>query len=140
MPSNSSCGVIRCRIKDNTASVHIHNFIQNNMSSLPLPIMHYVEIPQGNHPLTSGLEAILGNGGSVSCPFSSRHIQVTYQFSQEVFRMDGIPYLEKEAGRILKGVTRKSKGVTPRKLTRIAIMPKICALLQKIPDAKNYST
>ena len=54
--------------------------------------------------------------------------------------MDGIPYLEKEAGPILKGVTRKSEGVTPRKITRIAIMPKNCALLQRIPDAKNYST
>ena len=92
----------------------------------------------GMHPLTSGLEAILRNRGSVSCPFSSRHIKLTYQFSQEVFRMDGSPYLEKEAGPILKGVTRKSKGVTPRKLTRIAIIPKICALLQRIPDAKNY--
>ena len=92
------------------------------------------------HPLTSGLEAILRNRGSVSCPFSSRHIQLTYQFSQDVFRMDGIPYLEKEAGPILKRITRKIKGVTPRKLTRIAIMPKICALLQRIPDAKNYST
>ena len=124
MPSNSACGVIRRRIRDNTANVHQHNFIQNNMSSLPLPIMHYVEIPWGYHPLTSGLEAILRSRDSVSCPFSSRHIQLTYQFSQEVFQMDGIPYLEKEAGPILKGVTRKSKEVTPRKLTRIAIMPK----------------
>ena len=90
----SWCHVIRCRIRDKTADVHQHNFIQNNISSLPLPIMHYVEIPQGNHPLTSGLEAILRNCGSVSCPFSSRHIQLTYQFSQEVFRMDGSPYLE----------------------------------------------
>ena len=54
--------------------------------------------------------------------------------------MDGSPYLEKEAGPILKGITRKSKGVTPKKLTRIAIIPKICALLQRIPDATNYST
>ena len=92
------------------------------------------------HPLTSGLEAILRNRGSVSCPFSSRHIQLTYQFSQEVFRMDGSPYIEKEAGPILKGITRKSQGVTPRKLTRIPILPKICALLQRIPDATNYST
>ena len=52
--------------------------------------------------------------------------------------MDGSPYLEKEAGPILKGITRKSKEVSPRKLTRITIMPKICALLQRIPDAKNY--
>ena len=102
------------------------------------PIMHYVEIPQGDHLLTSGLEGILRSRGSVSCPFSSRPIQLTYQFSQGVFRIDGGPYLEKGVGPVLKGVTRKSKGVTLRKLAKIAIMPKICALLQRIPYAKNY--
>ena len=51
--------------------------------------------------------------------------------------MDKSPYLEKEAGVISKGVTRKSKGVTPRKLARIAIMPKNCALLQRIPHAHS---
>ena len=100
--------------------------------------MHYVEIPQGYHPLTSRLEGILRSHGSVSCPFCSRPIQLNYQFSQKVFRIDKSPYLEKEAGLILKGVTRKSKGVTPRKLARTAIMPKIFALLQRIPHAKNY--
>ena len=100
--------------------------------------MHYVEIPQGYHPLTSGLEGILRSRGSVSCPFFSRPIQLTYQFSRGVFRIDEGPYLEKGVGPILKGVTRKSKGVTMRKLARIAIIPKICALLQRIPYAKNY--
>ena len=52
-------------------------------------------------------------------------MELRYQFSQKVFQMDESPYLEKKAGPILKGVTRKSKGVTPRKLARIAIMPKI---------------
>ena len=101
------------------------------------PIMHYVEIPQRYYPLTSRLEGILRSHGSVSCPFCSRPIQLNYQFSQNVFRMDKSSYLEKEAGVILKGVTRKSKGVTPRKLARIAIMPKNCALLQRIPHAHS---
>ena len=39
----------------------------------------------------------------------------------------------------MKGVTRKSKGLT-RKLARIAIMPSKCVLFQRIPDAKNYAT
>ena len=37
-----SQGVIRCRIRDNTADIEHPSL---------LPIIHYVEIPQGYHPL-----------------------------------------------------------------------------------------
>ena len=103
------------------------------------PIMHYVEIPQAYHLLSSGLEGILRSRGSVSCPFSSRPIQLTYQFSQGVFRIDGGPYLEKGVGPVLKDVTRKSKGVTLRKLARIAIMPKICSKEFLMPRIIKHS-
>ena len=138
VPYDRASGVIRCRIRVNTADVHQHSCIQNNMSSLSLSHHALCRDTTGIPPSNKWPWRNITQPRLSFLAFSSRPIQLTYQFSQGVFRIDGGPYLEKGVGSVLKGVTRKSKGVTLRKLARIAIMPKICALLQRIPYAKNY--